>query len=765
MLGEEVRLPGTRGALAGPRVLLRKLREVMAEPIGAQDRLDKIVRLIAANMVAEVCSVYVLRADNVLELFATEGLKASSVHRATLTVGRGLVGLIAEEARALNLPDAQAHPAFAYLPETGEEIYHSFLGVPVLRAGRTLGVLVVQNRSHRAYIEEEIEALQTTAMVLAEMFASGEMEDLSAPGADLDLSRPVHLKGAPFAEGIALGHVVLHEPRIVVTQLIAEDVDHELKRLDAAMASLRLSVDDLLARGAEAGVGEHREILEAYKMFAEDRGWTRRLQEAIGNGLTAEAAVEKVQSDTRARMTRQTDPFLRDRLHDFDDLANRLLRELMGRPHGPFAGDLPEDAIIVARNMGAAELLDYDRERVRGLVLEDAGPTSHVAIVARALGIATAGQLDDIVSQAEPGDSIIVDGDLGDVHLRPPVEIEIAYADKVRFRARKQEQYRLLREAPSATQDGVSIALQMNAGLLMDMPHLAESGADGIGLFRTELQFMVASSFPRLSEQQGFYTQILAAAGERPVTFRSLDVGGDKVLPYFRGPREENPSMGWRAIRLGLDRPALLRTQARALLKASAGRELRLMFPMVTEVAEFERAKAIIERERSHLARHGHGAADTVVLGAMLEVPALLWQLDELFRVADFVSVGSNDLMQFIMASDRGNTRLAGRFDPLSPAFLRALRSIARSAAAAGKPATLCGEIAGRPLEAMALAAIGYRSLSMAPAAIGPVKAMIRSVELGELSARINGLIDEGVPGAETRADLRAWAEANGVPI
>ncbi|MBA3518271.1 MAG: phosphoenolpyruvate--protein phosphotransferase, partial [Rhizobiales bacterium] len=553
--------------------------------------------------------------------------------------------------------------------------------------------------------------------------------------------------------------------RIVVTQLIAEDVDHELKRLDASMASLRLSVDDLLARGAEAGVGEHREILEAYKMFAEDRGWTRRLQEAIGNGLTAEAAVEKVQSDTRARMTRQTDPFLRDRLHDFDDLANRLLRELMGRPHGPFAGDLPEDAIIVARNMGPAELLDYDRDRVRGLVLEEAGPTSHVAIVARALGIATAGQLDDIVSQAEPGDPIIVDGDLGDVHLRPPVEIEIAYADKVRFRARKQEQYRLLREAPSATQDGVAIALHMNAGLLMDMPHLAESGADGIGLFRTELQFMVASSFPRLSEQQGFYTQILAAAGERPVTFRSLDVGGDKVLPYFRAPREENPAMGWRAIRLGLDRPALLRTQARALLKASAGRELRLMFPMVTEVAEFERAKAIVERERSHLTRHGHAAAETVVLGAMLEVPALLWQLDELFRVADFVSVGSNDLMQFITASDRGNTRLAGRFDPLSPAFLRALRSIARSAAAAGKPATLCGEIAGRPLEAMALAAIGYRSLSMASAAIGPIKAMIRSVELGELSARINGLIDEGAPGAETRADLRAWAEANGVPI
>ncbi len=755
----------TRGALAGPRVLLRKLREVMAEPIGAQERLDKIVKLIAANMVAEVCSIYVLRADNVLELFATEGLQAGAVHRATLTVGRGLVGLIAAEARSLNLPDAQSHPAFAYLPETGEEIYHSFLGVPVLRAGRTLGVLVVQNRSYRTYAEEEIEALQTTAMVLAEMFASGEMEDLSIPGADLDVNRPVHLKGVPFVDGVALGHVVLHEPRIVVTQLIAEDVDHELRRLDAAMASLKLSVDDLLARGAEVGAGEHREILEAYKMFAEDRGWTRRLQEAVRNGLTAEAAVERVQNDTRAQMARQTDPFLRDRLHDFDDLANRLLRELIGRPHGPLAADLPEDAVVVARNMGPADLLDYDPARLRGLVLEEAGPTSHVAIVAKALDVPTVGQIEDVVSLAEAGDAVIVDGETGEVHLRPPADIETAYADKVRFRARRQEQYRLIRDEPSVTKDGVEITLQINAGLLMDMPHLEESGAAGVGLFRTELQFMVASSFPRQNEQEVFYGQVLDAANGRPVTFRSLDVGGDKVLPYFRQQKEENPAMGWRAIRLGLDRPGLLRTQARALLKAAAGHELKLMFPMVTEVGEFQRAKAVVEREQIHLQRHGHKVAERVVLGAMIEVPSLLWQLDELFGVVDFVSIGSNDLMQFMMATDRANTRIAGRFDSLSPAFLRALRSVALAADASGKPLALCGEIAGRPLDAMALAAIGFRSLSMASAAIGPVKSAIRALELQPLEERVNTLIDQSAPGSEIRGELRAWADAHSIPI
>ena len=758
-------MAATRGALAGPRVLLRKLREVMAEPIGAQQRLDKIVRLIAANMVAEVCSVYVLRADNVLELYATEGLKTSAVHRATLQVGRGLVGLIAAEARPLNLPDAQSHPAFAYLPETGEEIYHSFLGVPVLRAGRTLGVLVVQNRSYRNYVEEEIEALQTTAMVLAEMFASGELEDLTIPGADLDVNRPVHLKGAAFSEGIALGHVVLHEPRVVVTQLIAEDVELELRRLDAAMASLRLSVDDLLARGAEAGTGEHREILEAYKMFAEDRGWTRRLQEAIQNGLTAEAAVERVQNDTRAQMTRQTDPFLRDRLHDFDDLANRLLRELMGRPHGPFASDMPEDAIVVARNMGPAELLDYDRDRLRGLVLEEAGPTSHVAIVARALNIATVGQLEDVVALAEAGDPIIVDGDTGEVHLRPPADIETAFADRARFRARRQEQYRLTRNDPCVTRDGVEIALHINAGLIMDMPRLEESGAAGVGLFRTELQFMVASAFPRQNEQEIFYRQVLDVANGKPVTFRSLDVGGDKVLPYFRQQKEENPAMGWRAIRLGLDRPALLKTQARALLRAAAGRELRLMFPMVAEVVEFERAKAIVRREQNHLARHGHAGPERLVLGTMIEVPSLLFQLDELFAAVDFASVGSNDLLQFVMASDRSNARLAGRFDPLNPAFLRALRMIARAAERAGKPLTLCGEIAGRPLDALALAAVGFRSLSMASAAIGPVKSAIRALELNPIAGRLNKLIDQGATASEIRGELQACAENQRVPI
>lgn len=752
-----------RGSLAGPRVLLRRLREAMAERISAQERLDKIVTLIAANMVAEVCSIYVLRADGVLELYATEGLNKAAVHDTSLQIGEGLVGLIAAEAQPLNLSNAQSHPAFAYRPETGEEIYHSFLGVPILRAGRTLGVLVVQNRTRRVYTEEEEEALHTTAMVLAEMIAAGGIASIGRAGIELDLGRPMHFVGAGLVEGIGLGHVVLHEPRVVVTHLIAENVYDELERLDAAIASLRLSVDDMLARGEVAESGEHRDVLEAYRMFAYDHGWARRMHEAVETGLTAEAAVERVQSDMRARLMRQTDPYIRERLHDFDDLANRLLRDLMGAPHVADM-DLPQDAIIVARNMGAAELLDYNRDKVRGLLLEEGGPTSHVAIVARALDIPTVGQIPGVVSLAEAGDAIIIDGDAGQVHLRPTGDIENAYADKVRFRARRQEQYLRLRDKPSVTTDGIDVKLKLNAGLLVDLEHLNEAGATGIGLFRTELQFMVASSFPRISEQENLYRRVIDMVDNQTVVFRTLDIGGDKVLPYIRTVAEENPAMGWRAIRLGLDRPGLLRTQLRALLHAAGGRELSLMFPMITEVGEFDRAKVLLEREIAHLERHDHSLPRSIRVGAMIEVPALLYQLDELFARVDFASIGSNDLHQFMMASDRGNTRLANRFDALSAGFLRAMKSIIDHADAAGKPVTVCGEMAGKPLEAMALVGLGYRYLSMAPSAVGPVKAMVHSLSVEKLKGVLDPLLENGGAGTDIRQALTDFADAEGIP-
>ena len=752
-------------APGGPRLLLRRLREIMAEPVGAQDRLDKIVTQIAANMVAEVCSVYVMRGDGVLELFATEGLNREAVHLTIMRSGEGLVGLIASTAEPLALSDAQSHPAFSYKPETGEEIYHAFLGVPLLRAGNTLGVLVVQNRTYRVYAEEEVEALQTTAMVVAEMLATGELQALAPVDTGIALRRAVYQKGVALADGVGLGHVVLHEPRVVVKNLIAENIDAELRRLDSAIAEVRLSIDELIERGDVAHHGEHREVLETFRMFAHDQGWLRRMREAVTSGLTAEAAVERVQSDNRARMLRQTDPYLRERLHDLDDLANRLLHRLVGRNLVAERGQLPENAILVARSMGPAALLDYDRSNLRGLVLEEGGPTSHIAIVARALGIPAVGEVSNATSLTEQGDAIIVDGAAGEVQIRPSPDVEAAYAEKARLRARRQEQYLKLRDVPSITKDGIEVTLQINAGLVVDLPHLAETGAAGVGLFRTELQFMIAERMPSASEQQALYSTVFAEAGDRPVTFRTLDIGGDKILPYMQSVEEENPALGWRAIRIGLDRPGLLRAQVRALLKAAGGRPLKIMFPMVATCDEFERAKQIVEREKAHLANHGHPLPSDLKLGVMLEVPSLLFQLKEICESADFISLGTNDLMQFLFASDRENRRVADRFDPLSAPMLRALNMVVEQAQASGCLATVCGEIGGRPLEAMALIGLGFRSLSMSPSSIGPVKAMLLEMNVAELSVLIREELKNAGGGETLRPKLAHFAETHGIPV
>jgi phosphotransferase system enzyme I (PtsP) len=745
------------------RLILRRLREIMAEPSDGQSRLDRIVRQIAGVMVAEVCSIYLKRVDGSLELFATEGLNPAAVHNTFMKRGEGLVGRCAELAVPINEPDAQNHPAFSYRPETSEEIYHSFLAVPILRGGDVLGVLTVQNKMHKEYSDEDVEMLQTTAMVLAEHLVSGAVAGVNtAPEFNRAIGHVV--RGQPLSDGLALGHVVLHQPRVVVTELEAKDPESETRRLETAVEELKASIDEMLEQGELSTAGEHRDVLEAYRMFAHDRGWLRRMKEAIKRGLTAEAGVERVQNDTRARMLRQADSYWHERLRDLDELSDRLLRILAGRPRAhASATQLPHDTVLVARTMGAADLLDYDRLRLRGLVLEDSGGQSHVAIVAKALGIAAIGNARGVMERVDVGNPIIVDAETGEVHIRPSSEVIAAYGDKARFRARRHRKYRALRDRPAVTKDGQRIGIHINAGLLMDVPHLAESGADGIGLYRTELQFMVSAALPRLEQQTQMYRAVVAEAGQKPVVFRTLDVGGDKVLPYLRQPQEENPALGWRAIRLGLDRPGLLRTQVRALLRATAGLELRLLLPMVTAVGEVDMARAVIERELDLLRRRAATGPTTVLLGVMIEVPSLLYELDALLPRVDFVSVGSNDLLQYFFAADRNNPRVASRYDPLSATPLRALAAIAEAAGRHDRPLSLCGEMAGRPLEAMALIGLGYRAISMAPASVGPVKSMILSLEAGELQRWLADVLAKAE--GSIRAQLKRYAEEHAVEI
>jgi phosphotransferase system enzyme I (PtsP) len=751
-------------AVTGSRRLLRRLRDVMADSGTAQERLNTIVRIIAADMVAEVCSAYIMRAGEVLELFATEGLRPEAVHRTRLRVGEGLVGVIAATARPLALSDAQSHPDFAYRPETGEEIYHSLMGVPILRGGRVLGVLVVQNRTQRHYTEDEIEALQTIAMVLAELAASGE---LVSP-AELQPSNgngllPLRLDGVRLNAGLAAGIAVLHEPRVRIRQVVAEDPEAELARLRGAVAAMQNAIDEMLAASDVAGGGEHRDILETYRMFAADRGWLQRITDAVRSGLTAEAAVQKVQDDTRARMAQVTDPYLRERLADLEDLTNRLQQHLAGRPVTAAAAELPEEFILVARSMGPAELLDYDRRRLKGLVLEEGSPTAHVSVVARALDIPVVGRVKDVLARVESGDLVVVDGENAAVLVRPSEDIQQAVEERIHAQLGQRQHYAALRELPAESRDGVRVSLQLNAGLLIDLPYLDETAAEGIGLFRTELQFMLHDAFPTVSQQIALYRRVVEHAGARPVTFRTLDIGGDKLLPYMSEIEDENPAMGWRAIRIALDRPAMLRQQLRALLRAASRRRLRVMFPMVADVAEFTAARAVLDLELERMRQRDLALPEAVEVGVMFEVPALLWQLPELLQQVDFLSIGTNDLIQFLFACDRGNPRLADRYDALSMPVLRLLADVVANCAARSVPLTVCGEMAGQPLAAMALIGLGCRTLSMSPAAVGPVKAMIRSLEVSSLEAYLVHL--RALPAHSARGHLRDFARDHGVTI
>lgn len=722
--------------MRGPRNLLRQIREALAgggdasAVASAQQRLDLVVSIIARSMVAEVCSIYLRRASGELELFATEGLNPDAVHNTRLRPGEGLVGEVARLAQPISLSNAQEHPNFSYRPETGEDPFNAFLGAPLLRGGRAIGVLVVQNRAARVYDEDELEDIQNIAMVLSETVASGGLlAEAELRDVELAPHRPERLSGQKFAEGLAVGRAVLHEAPVPPDKLLADDPSVEEERLRAGLDALKSSIDALLEGGLQGKLnGTPYEVLETYRMFADDRGWNRSLEEAVRSGLTAEAAVDRVRTEHRARFASARDPYIRERLHDFEDLANRLLRVLMG--DDPNDRQLPDDAILVARNLGPADLLEYPRSKLKGLLLEEGSPAGHAAIVARALQIPCVGRLTGLRDRLSEGDPVIVDGETGEAYLRPRPDMLTAVQSRMEVRAQQRAEFDQLRDTPAVTLDGTRITLLTNAGLAVDLENLDMTGAEGIGLFRTEFQFMVADELPRLTAQTALYKLVLDAAGERQVTFRTLDIGGDKILPYLEPEREENPALGRRAIRLGLDRPALLRMQLRALLAAAAGRELRVMFPMIAAVEEFRRARDLVDHEIEWARRRGRTLPRTVRVGAMIECPSLLWHLDALLPLTDFVSIGTNDLMQYMFAADRTNPRVADRYDPLSPPALRALREIRQRCADHDTPVSICGELAGKPLEAFALIALGYDRLSAPAGGVGPVKRMILSADL-----------------------------------
>ncbi len=722
------------------RKLLGRLREALAADNEGQARLDSVVNLIANSMQTEVCSIYLFRDTETLELCATKGLEREAVHQTRMRLGEGLVGRTAKSRSVINTADAPAEKGFRYMPETGEERFSSFCGVPIQRLGDVLGVLVVQSKAARKFTPDEVYALEIVAMVIAEMT---ELGAFVGEGAALSArhQQPVMLRGSVAQEGASEGKVFLHEPRVVVTNPISDDPEKENDRLYAAIEELRKAVDNMLV-GARSADTDQIQVLEAYRMFANSDGWLRRMKADVENGLSAEAAVEKEQSLARARLSKSADPYMRERLHDLDDLSNRLLRILTGQGADAKA-DMPDNPILVARNIGPGELLEYGK-KLKGIVLEEGSVGSHATIVARAWAIPLVINAKGVVREALNGDPILVDGEQGIAHLRPDDTVHAAFRDKLAMQTRAQERYASIRDLPAETKCGNVISLQMNAGLIADLPSLAGSGAEGVGLFRTELQFLIRNQMPKRAELSALYSRVVNAAAGKRVAFRTLDIGSDKVLPYMKPNDEPNPAMGWRAIRVGLDKPGVLRMQLQALLRAANGGPLAVMFPFITQIREFRDAKAEMDKAIAREKILGHPLPSSLEVGAMLETPSLAFAPDAFFDEVDFVSIGGNDLKQFFFAADRENERVRKRYDTLDVSFLSFIERVIKRCEVHNTPLSFCGEDAGRPVEALCFAALGLRSLSMRPASIGPVKHLLRRVDLSEVKAVMDEAIANG---------------------
>ena len=742
--------------------ILRLLRQVTEGQDSISEKLEKIVEIIAEKMGADAAACYVAVDDYTLELFASYGFNSGVSHKILMRFGEGLVGEVAQNNRYVAAADAWKHPKFSYKQEMGEEDYKSFLGVPLIRWSRSIGVLTIQNREIHEYSQLEIDIMETIAMVLSEMIASEEMSDykkmLIKERGIIDKEKS---KGLSLSKGYGMGAAVVHRRRRVVTKIFAEDKDKELHRLEIAYRQMN---DDLEKKftSTQLGIGEHVEILDAYRMFAQDKGWYKKISGNVQGGLTAEAAIERAYEDMWNRLSATTDTYLKERLHDLRDVSDRLQSYLSG-DFGTVEKVDSDDIIVVAQTMGPADLMDYDYTKIRGLIIEDGTPTMHVAIVAKALGIPVVAKIKGIFEEIKTGELVAVDGNEGYVYRNPSQQVQEKFKAKILEKQKLQQKLSELKAKPSETLDGVKISLYINVGLSFDLDYIESTNCDGIGLYRTEIPFMASENMPNVERQVGYYRELMDKAGERKVIFRSLDVGSDKLLPYWSNMGEENPAIGWRSIRITLDRRAILRKQVRAFLRAAAGKELNVMFPMISNLSEFEEARETLMLELEKEKRKGHEVPKKVNVGLMIEVPAIVFQLDEILPKADFISIGTNDLAQFVFACDRGNPRLTERYDVLSGPFLSMMELIVSKAAKYGVYCSVCGEMAGNPIEAMALIGLGYRNLSMSGSSFGRVKSMVRSLNVSEISDYVRMLLKSGKK--SVRPQLISYAYDHGIEI
>ncbi len=743
-----------------------KMSKLFAKIINSKSDISrqfkKLVAMLSEQMNVDASACFLVVDDNYLELFASDGLNPQITNHISLKVGEGIVGKIASSKCAQAVERITEHPDYIHRDGADEDKYTSFMGVPVIRWGRSIGVLCLYKKDLYSFSKQEIEAVETLSMSISEWIASDAVREYKNKFIKLKgQSTKDKIKGVSLSKGFGYGYAVVHRRRQIVSKIFAEDKQAELSRLSQAHAQMNHDLDEKF-NSSKLGLGEHADILDAYRMFAQDKGWYNKIAGHVEGGLTAEAAVERAYEDMWKRLSGTQDVYLKERLHDLRDVADRLLAYLCGDNTDINTSDL-DNIVVVAQTMGPADLMDYDYHKIKALILEDGTATMHVSIVAKALGIPVVSKIKGVYKEVKSGEILAVNGDDGVVFLRPSDKIINSFKEKILERERLAAQLEELKALPSTTLDNQDVNMYINVGLDFDLNYVDSTNCDGIGLYRTEIPFMASEKMPDVDCQVAYYKKLMDKAGNKKVVFRSLDVGSDKLLPYWTYSGEENPAIGWRSIRITLDRRAILRQQMRTFIRAAAGKELNVMFPMIANLTEFNDAKETLLIELEKEKKRSKQVPKKVNVGLMIEVPSVVFQLDAILPEADFISVGTNDLAQFVFACDRTNNRLSDRYDVLSVPFLRIMQEIISKAQKAGVFCSVCGEMASNPIEAMVLIGLGYRNLSISGASFGKVKNMIRSANASELSDYISTLLDFNQ--RTLRPQLIAYANDHGIEI
>lgn len=718
------------GTIVGSQMLgtLRRIVQEVNDAPGLDVALSLIVQRVKLAMEVDVCSIYLRDSEQMYVLMATHGLNPKAVGQVRLDSEHGLVGLVGERAEPINLEDAASHKHYQYFAETGEEAFSSFLGVPIIQQSQVLGVLSVQGCQSSRFEEDSVSFLITVAAQLAGAISHAEMtggiERILGKGRSSDLA----LQGLAGSPGVALGNTVVVYPQAdlsAVPDRTSNNLEHEKQLLTAAVAAVRADIELLLQRLQEQGVpAEDRVLFEVYLMMLDSGGMIDRVLDYIDEGHWAAGALRCAVLEHVKIFEGMEDPYLSERALDIRDLGIRILSYLQNSPDKK--SSYPKRCVLVGDEITATMLAEVPAERLAGVVSVRGSSNSHVAILARAMGVPAVMGITDLPTGRVDGKKVIVDGYQGKVYFKPSATITKEYKRLIAEEGELSAELEALRDKPAETLDGVRMPLYANTGLLSDIAPSLKCGAEGVGLYRTEFPFLIRDRFPGEDEQSRIYRQVLDSFQGRPVVMRTLDIGGDKALSYFP-IEEENPFLGWRGIRVTLDHPEIFLVQIRAILRASEGMSnLNILLPMITSLSEVVAAKALISRAAAELEEEGVVISD-YRLGIMVEVPAAVYQAEQLIAEVDFISIGTNDLTQYLLAVDRNNPQVAKLFDSLHPAVIKAIQLVVDCAHREGKQVSICGEMAGDPVAAILLLAMGVDGLSMNASSLPRVKWTIRN--------------------------------------